>query len=169
MKKLALVGVAVLLLLFGAHALLRNTPLGSCVAYAFGNFREVSQDRSTRFLGKVYPDTARCRGGEGVVKWRTTPWVDWQRYWATAERDSRSTSLVSKLGFLSPNSRGLGGALLDMEYQRIELLRFNLFDNSGTFQEYVQGRNGTPGSAIKVWSQLRLPRDHSAYGAVGGD
>src|SRR5262245_42192196 len=169
MKKLALVGLAALLLLFGAHALLRNTQLGSCVAYAFGNFREVSQDRSNRFLGKVYPDTARCRGGEGAVQWRTTPWVDWQRYWATAARDSLSTGSFSKLGFLSPNSRGLAGALLDMEYQRIELLRFNLFDNSGTFQEYVQGRNGTPGSAIKVWSQMRLPRDHSAYAAVGGD
>src|SRR5262245_3696772 len=169
MKKLALVGLAVLLLYFGAYALLRNTQLGSCVAYAFGSFREVSQDRSNRFLGKVYPDTARCRGGEGAVKWRTTPWVDWQRYRATAERDSRSTGLISKLGFLSPNRRGVAGALLDMEYQRIELLRFNLFDNSGTFQEYVQGRNGTAGSAIKIWPQLRLPRGHSAYAAVGGD
>src|SRR5262245_12514288 len=169
MKKLALVGLAVLLLYFGAYALLRNTQFGSCVAYAFGSFREVSRDRSSRFLGKVYPDTARCRGGEEAVKWRTSPWVDWQRYWATAERDSRSTGLISKLGFLSPNRRGVAGALLDMEYQRIELLQFNLFDNSGTFQEYVQGRNGTAGSAIKIWPQLRLPRGHPAYAAVGGD
>ncbi len=169
MKKLTLIGLAVSLLFFAVYPSLRNTQLGSCVAYAFGSFREVAQDRSERFLGKVHEDTARCRGGEEAVKWRATPWFDWQRYWATGEQDSRFTGLVSRLGFLSPNRRGIAGALLDMEYQRIELLRFNLFDNSGTFQEYVQGRNGTAGSAIKIWPQLRLPRGHSAYGAVGSD
>ena len=169
MKKLALIGLAVSLLFFAAYPTLRNTRLGSCVAYAFGSFREVARDRSERFLGKVHEDTARCRGGEEAVQWRATPWFDWQRYWATGEQDSRFTGLVSRLGFLSPNRRGIAGALLDMEYQRIELLRFNLFDNSGTFQEYVQGRNGTAGSAIKIWPQLRLPHEHSAYAAVGGD
>ena len=169
MKKLALIGLAVSLLFFAAYPTLRNTRLSSCVAYAFGSFREVARDRSERFLGKVHADTARCRGGEEAVQWRATPWFDWQRYWATGEQDSRFTGFVSRLGFLSPNRRGIAGALLDMEYQRIELLQFNLFDNSGTFQEYVQGRNGTPGSAIKTWPQLRLPREHSAYAAVGGD
>jgi Animal haem peroxidase len=169
MKKLVLIGLAVSLLFFGAYPFLRNTQFGSCVSYAFGSFREVAQDRSERFLGKVYQETARCRGGEEAVKWRSTPWVDWQRYWATGEQDSRFTGLISKLGFLSPNRRGVAGALLDMEYQRIELLQFNLFDNSGTFQEYVRGRNGTAGSAIKVWPQLRLPREHPAYVDVGGD
>jgi len=33
-------------------------------------------------------------------------------------------------------------ALLDIEYQRIELLKFNLFDNSGTYKDYVLGREG---------------------------
>jgi hypothetical protein len=169
MKKFALIGLAVLLLFLGGYPFLRNTRFGSCVAYAFGSFREVAQNRSQRFLGKVHQDTARCRGGEEAVKWRATPWVDWQRYWATGEQESRFTGLVSRLGFLSPNRRGIAGALLDMEYQRIDLLRFNLFDNSGTFQEYVQGRNGTAGSAIKIWPQLRLPHEHSAYAAVGGD
>ena len=169
MKKLALIGLAVSLLFFAAYPFLRNTQLGSCVAHAFGSFREVAQERSERFLGKVHEDTARCRGGEQAVAWRVTPWVDWQRYWATGAEESRSTGLVSKLGFLSPNRRGVAGALLDMEYQRIELLRFNLFDNSGTFEEYVRGRNETAGSAIKIWPQLRLPRGHFAYGAVGGD
>ena len=169
MKKLALIGLAISLLFFAAYPFLRNTQLGSCVAYAFGSFREVAQERSERFLGKVHEDTARCRGGEQAVAWRLTPWVDWQRYWATGAEDSRSTGLLSKLGFLSPNRRGVAGALLDMEYQRIELLRFNLFDNSGTFEEYVRGRNGTTGSAIKIWPQLRLPRGHFAYVAVGGD
>jgi hypothetical protein len=169
MKKLVLTGLAVSLLFFAAYPSLRNTQLGSCVAYAFGSFREVAQERSERFLGKVHEDTARCRGGEQAVAWRLTPWVDWQRYWATGAEDSRSAGLISKLGFLSPNRRGVAGALLDMEYQRIELLRFNLFDNSGSFEEYVRGRNGTPGSGIKVWPQLRLPRGHFAYVAVGGD
>jgi Animal haem peroxidase len=169
MKKLALIGLAVSLLFFGAYPSLRNTQLGSCVAYAFGSFREVAQERSERFLGKVHEDTARCRGGEQAAAWRLTPWVDWQRYWATGAGESRFTGLISKFGILSPNRRGVAGALLDMEYQRIELLRFNLFDNSGTFEEYVRGRNGTAGSAIKIWPQLRLPRGHFAYVAVGGD
>jgi Animal haem peroxidase len=169
MKKLALIGLAVSLLFFGAYPSLRNTQLGSCVAYAFGRFREVAQERSERFLGKVHEDTARCRGGEQAAAWRLTPWVDWQRYWATGAGESRSAGLISKLGFLSPNRRGVAGALLDMEYQRIELLRFNLFDNSETFEEYVRGRNGTAGSAIRIWPQLRLPRGHFAYVAVGAD
>ena len=130
----------------------------------------MANERSARFLGKVNDEnTARCRGGQQAVDWRRTPWVDWQSYWATGAEESRSAGLISKLGFLSPNRRGVFGALLDMEYQRIELLQFNLFDNSGTFEEYVQGRNGTPGSAIKIWPQLRLPPGHSAYAAVGGD
>ena len=132
--------------------------LDSCLAYSLGGFREVANERSARFLGKVKDEnTSRCRGGEHAVDWRGTPWVDWQSYWATGAEESRSAGLISKLGFLSPNRRGVFGALLDMEYQRIELLQFNLFDNSGTFEEYVRGRNGTPGAAIKIWPQLRLP------------
>ena len=36
---------------------------------------------------------------------------------------------MSSFDILSPNTRGINGALLDLEYQRMELLKFNLFDN----------------------------------------
>ena len=49
-------------------------------------------------------------------------------------------SLTAMLGFLSPDRRGLNGALLDLEYQRIELLKFNLFDNSGTYEVYAPAK-----------------------------
>ncbi len=170
MKRKALYFLFAALTIFGGYLFLRNTIVGSCLAYSFGGFREVANDRAARFLGKVKDeDTSRCRGGEPAVVWRATPWVDWQRYWATGGEQSRSTGLTSKLGFLSPNTRGVASALLDLEYQRIELLQFNLFDNSGTFEEYIQGRNDTPGPALKTWPQFRLPRDHPAYQAVGGN
>jgi hypothetical protein len=46
------------LILLGGYRFLRQTQLGSCVAYAIGSFREVAQDRSARFLGKVHEDSA---------------------------------------------------------------------------------------------------------------
>jgi len=169
MRRFVIIGLAVSLFFLGAYSSFRNSQLGSCLAYAFGGFREVAQDRSERFLGKVHEDIARCRGGEAAVTWRATPWVDWQQYRATGAQDSRSAGLLSRLGFLSPNSRGIAGALLDMEYQRIELLKFNLFDNSGTFEEYIRGRGETAGSAIRVWPQFRLPSGHPSYSNVGSD
>jgi hypothetical protein len=157
-----------LLAVLVAYPILKKTEIGSCLAYSFGGFRQMANQRSERFLGKVYEDTARCRGGDEAVAWRRTPWIDWQRYWATGGQESRSTGFSRKLGFLSPDTRGIAGALLDMEYQRIELLEFNLFDNSGTFEEYVRGRGSIDGRALKTWPQMRLPQDHPAYKSVGG-
>ena len=51
----------------------------------------------------------------------------------------------------------------------MELIKFNLFDNSGTFAEFVQGRAGVPGAALKSWRAMRLPKDAKQYAAVGGD
>jgi hypothetical protein len=161
--------ILAILLLFATYSLLTTTGFGSCVAYALGGFRQIKDDRAERFLGKVQENSARCRGGERTVTWLNTPWTDWQAYWATGDAKSRATGLTSKLGLLSPNRRGINGALLDLEYQRIELLKFNLFDNSGTFEEYVRGRNGTDGRALKTWPQMRLPNNHPAYASVGGN
>ena len=69
---------------------------------------------------------------------------------------------------LRPDRRGIDGALIDLEYQRIELIRFNLFDNSGTYREYVRGRDGIPGPALRVWPEMRLPPEHPDFAAVGG-
>ena len=169
MKKSLLYLLVAALAILGFYPLLKTTQVGSCLAYAVGNFRDVATDRSERFLGKVQEDTARCRGGDNAVAWQTTPWIDWQKYWATGDTESVVDGLLGKLRFFSPNHRGINGALLDLEYQRIELIKFNLFDNSGTFEEYVRGRNGTDGRALKTWPQMRLPKDHPAYASVGGD
>src|SRR5688572_529251 len=159
-----LAGVVVL----AAYPGLRTTWLGSCIAYALGGFREIKADRTGRFLGKVQEDTARCRGGSAAVVWRDTPWIDWQKYRSAGDEASRVTGLVAWLGPLNPNQRGINGALLDLEYQRLELLKFNLFDNSGTYELYVRGRNGRDGRTLTIWDQFRLPEGHAFYASVGG-
>src|SRR5262249_51839772 len=55
------------------------------------------------------------------------------------------------------------------EYQRIELIRFNLFDNNGTYPQYVRGRDGAAGVSLATWDEMRLPPNHRDYRAVGGD
>ncbi|MGH7832903.1 MAG: peroxidase family protein, partial [Candidatus Binatia bacterium] len=131
---------------------------------------DVAETRERRFLGKVrYEETARCRGGEKAVGLRGLPWVDWQNYWAAGDNASKGPDSIWSLKHLNPNGRGLDGALLDLEYQRIELIKFNLFDNSGTYKDYVRGRDGVDGAALKVWDEMRLPKGHPEYAAVGGD
>jgi hypothetical protein len=125
--------------------------------------RPIAAERDKRFLGKVQKDTARCRGGENAIRCRPTPWVDWQNYWGTG--DSRSKGRAGT----GEDRRGVDGALLDLEYQRIELIKFNLFDNSQTYEQYVKGRDGLPGPSLKVWSEMRLPKGHPNYEDVGGD
>ncbi|WP_230086186.1 peroxidase family protein [Halomonas sp. 328] len=142
---------------------------------------EVPDDRADRFLGKVREDTAHCRGGRRALDFLAldTPWVDWQSYWATGDGASRNArydegwirSLVGGLSeriHANPNARGIDGALLDLEYARVELIKFNLFDNL-TYAEYVQGRDGAPGTTLRRWDALRLPPDHPQFEAVGGD
>jgi Animal haem peroxidase len=156
------------LILLVVYPYLRKTEFGSCLAYFSAGFRHVAEHRTERFLGKVREDTIRCRGGYDTAAWRAGPWLDWQRYRATGDAASRYTGLLGSIGFLSPNRRGIRGALLDLEYQRIELLKFNLFDNSGTFEEYIR-RGGSDGQIRRIWPQLRLPKDHPAFDDVGGD
>jgi hypothetical protein len=169
MKTKILYVVLAAIVALAGYPLLRTTWLGSCVTYALGGFREVHADRTGRFLGKVHEATARCRGGSEAVAWRDTPWIDWQKYWSAADDTSRVRGLASWLGLLSPNQRGINGALLDLEYQRLELLKFNLFDNTATYEHYVRGRNGRDGRTLTTWDQFRLPEGHAFYASVGGD
>jgi len=104
-----------------------------------------------------------CRGGEAAVQFRTTPWVDWQSYWGTGN------VLSSGRQKMEQDRRGVTGALTDLEYQRMELIKFNLFDNSGTYEQYVKGRGSTPGRSLNVWPEMRLPPGHPNYRDVGGD
>jgi hypothetical protein len=140
--------------------------LKACAQVVAGGFLTIPNNRDQRFEGKVTEPNARCRGGQKAVQFRFTPWVDWANYWGTGDSSSLPTGFLSVKG---PQLRGVAGALLDLEYQRIELIKFNLFDNSGTYQTYITGRAGVGGPAIKAWPELRLPKDSPYYQAVGGD
>ena len=134
--------------------------------------RKLPNDRTQRFLGKVGEDTAFCRGGEKAVIYRGVPWVDWQNYYATGDASSKAEGgyeAITKLGeHLEPDGRGIDGALMDLEYQRIELIKFNLFDNY-TYETYIKGKDGKAGPVVKVWDEMRLEPGDPEYEAVGGD
>jgi hypothetical protein len=142
--------------------------------------RLIAEDRTGRFTGKVSFDAvARCRGGENAVAKRNTPWLDWSNYWATGDASSRSDTSDSTAFPIPPllkhlldrNTRGVDGALMDIEYQRMELIKFNLFDNK-TFEQYVTGRKDgketTEGPILRTWKEMRLPANHPNFADVGG-
>jgi hypothetical protein len=120
----------------------------------------IARDRVDRFQGKVDQAHARCRGGDKATAEMTTPWVDWSKYWSTGDAQSKSDRSDAGSFIADRNKRGVNGALLDLEYQRMELIRFNLFDNK-TFQIYLIG-NGrmTEGSTLRIWKEMQLPPDH---------
>jgi hypothetical protein len=139
--------------------------LAACAQAVLKGFRKIARARDQRFEGKVTEATALCRGGHQALLFRDTPWVDWSHYWGAGDM----TSLPS--GFINKNllaRGGVAGALLDLEYQRMELLKFNLFDNSGTYQDFVSGRDGVGGAALKTWPEMRLSPGNPHYNDVGG-
>ncbi len=140
--------------------------LQACAQAVLSGFRKVADTRDVRFEGKVSEANALCRGGQKTLQFRLTPWVDWSQYWGTGDMSSLPSGFISTKG---PAFRGVTGALLDLEYERIELIKFNLFDNNGTYQTYVSGRAGVGGQAIKTWPEMRLSKDNPNYLAVGGD
>ncbi|MDZ4797500.1 MAG: hypothetical protein SGI92_05015 [Bryobacteraceae bacterium] len=121
------------------------------------------QERADRFTGKVEQFRALCRGGQRAVAAMNSPWVDWSNYWGTGDTTSLAPGILFSKGPLSPSGRGVTGALLDLELQRVELIRFNLFENSGTFKEYILGRNKVEGPVLRSWTPFELPKDHPAY------
>ena len=139
----------------------------ACVRMASEGLLEVAEQRAKRFHGKVQEDTALCRGGDNAVKYRDVPWLDWANYWGAGDASSMGPDKTGAK-HLSPTGRGIDGALMDLEYQRIELIEYNLFDNY-TYKGFVKGVEGRPGSVIKVWDEMRLPNDHPNYADVGGD
>ncbi|MCZ6625167.1 MAG: oxygenase [Deltaproteobacteria bacterium] len=142
--------------------------IAACAKLVKSGFRAISNHRENRFVGKVQEYTAQCRGGEKAVKYRDTPWLDWANYYAAGDASSKAPGIIKSTGHLSPNGRGIDGALLDLEYERIELIKFNLFDNN-TYEEYIEGKGGVDGPSLKVWKEMRLPKDHLHYQDVGGD
>lgn len=147
-----------------------NDELAACARLVKEGLRPVAENREDRFMGKVQNDTALCRGGEKATKFQHTPWVDWTNYWASGDESSKKEGSEARtvLGeHVKPNGRGIDGSLMDLEYQRIELIKFNLFDNH-TYESYIKGIGGKPGSTIKQWPEMRLDSAHSAYQDVGG-
>jgi len=146
----------------------------ACLQILARGLRPLADERTQRFEGKVSAPVALCRGGSAALTGRDTPWVDWSRYWATADAASKSDKLDDTRLPLPPllrhlvdrNKRGIDGALMDLEYQRMELIRFNLFDNR-TWRAYVTGRmvNGesVAGPLLRVWREMRLAPDHPNF------
>src|SRR5271165_2967430 len=105
--------------------------LEACKQMVLGGLLKIPETRDLRFLGKVSEATAVCRGGQKAAQFRLTPRVDWSQYWGTGDVASLPKNFLSTKG---PVFRGVSGALLDLEYQRMELIKFNLFDNNGTYK-----------------------------------
>lgn len=134
------------------------------------DIQQVAKIRELRFLGKVPDSTARCLGGPHAENLREGPWLDWPNYWSAGDATSQAPArLLAHAKVLGPNAHGINGALYDLEVQRIELIKFNLFDNNKTYEAYVTGRDGEAGPVLKTWPELRLPQSHPDYQAVGGD
>lgn len=145
--------------------------LKDCKTIVKRGFRGIAKKRNKRFLAKVSKETANCRGGSKAVKYREYPWVDWSNYWAAGDASTKAQhrQSLTKIGkHLKANGRGIDGALIDLEYQRIELIKFNLFDNQ-TFEDYIKGINEVPGRIVKQWKAMHLPKNHPNYTDVGGD
>lgn len=144
-----------------------NAVVRACLDVAKDGLRKIADDRSKRFLGKVEEFRARCRGGEKAVAQTDTPWVDWSNYWATGDSSSLAKKRDGGLRITNRNQRGIDGALIDLEYQRMELIKFNLFDNSGTYETYVTGKETEDrrlaGAIVKEWAEMRLPESHPRF------
>jgi len=159
-------------LVFGGCATLDPQAVTACGSYVFENFvfgsyLKIAKERAERFLGKVQENTARCRGADKAVKGRDLPWVDWQNYWATGDASSLAYGAADGSGHLLPNGRGIDGALIDLEYQRMEMIKFNLFDNTGTYEQYTNGREEKgeqqPGPTLKTWDTMKLREGYREY------
>lgn len=149
-----------LLLLSGCDAL---EPEISCLSVLMqDDIQHVAKTREQRFLGKVTGRRAHCLGGDHAVALNRNPWLDWPNFWGTGDSLSLSSSPLAS-SFFGPNERGINSALYELELQRIELIKFNLFDNSGTYQAYVTGRDGRAGPVLQVWPKMQLPPTHPHY------
>jgi heme peroxidase len=125
----------------------------------------IAAQRTDRFLGKARETHVRCNGGDRAVAQMAAPWVDWSNYWATGDAGSKSNRFDTGIPVLDRNKHAINGALIDLEYQRMELIKFNLFDNK-TFEQYLTGKvdgKTVDGATIKVWKEMRLPADHPAF------
>jgi hypothetical protein len=140
----------------------------ACERMVAGGLRPIAKQQTERFLGKVKEDTANCRGGQKAVARRDSVWLDWPNYWGAGDASTKAEGLgaITEFGkHLKPNGRGVDGALIDLEYQRMELIKFNLYENK-TFDKYITGDGATPGAILRIWDAMRLPPSHPLYQQV---
>ncbi|TYP94277.1 MULTISPECIES: peroxidase family protein [Nitrosomonas] len=153
--------MAGLLLLSGCNTW--NSELSCFEILLQGDIQHVAQTREQRFLGKVPEKRAHCLGGDRAVTLNQSPWLDWPNFWATGDGLSLFPLTLLDGTFFGPNARGINGALYELELQRIELIKFNLFDNNGTYQAYITGRDGKAGPMLQAWPEMQLPPTHLNY------
>lgn len=156
------IALAGLLLVGGCDAL--ESEISCLTVLIQGDIQRVAKTREQRFLGKIPERRAHCLGGDhAIAVLSQSPWLDWPNFWAAGDSSSLSPSTLLASTFLGPNERGINSALYELELQRIELIKFNLFDNSGTYQAYVTGRNGRAGPVLQTWPEMQLPPTHPYY------
>ncbi len=134
----------------------------ACAEMVAHGLRDIADVRTKRFLGKNDEARAGCRGGERALQGRAVPWVDWSNYWGTGDASSKSDRFRGSSHIFNRAERGIDGALLELEHQRMELIKFNLFDNL-TFEHYLTSQTGP---TTRLWPELRLPPDHPSYRAL---
>src|SRR5258708_1042722 len=149
--------------------------VADCLKLVKSGARPLAEVRTERFQGKVGEPAADCRGGEKALARRGVPWVDWSNYWGAGDTSSKTDKtdgivmppLLPHL--LNPNTRGVDGALMDLESQRMELIKFNLFDNL-TYEQYGKGGKVDgrleDGSLLKRWKEMRLAATSPNIGDV---
>ena len=161
--------MSVVCLLAGCSGDVFRSEMACVSTFLSRDVQRVAQVRTERFLGKVPETRARCLGGQYAVDHMEGPWLDWPNYWATRDESSLvPLRLLSNAKLIGPNAHGINGALYELELQRIELIKFNLFDNNKTFEAYIEGRGSDPGPILKTWPEMRLARAHPRYQEVGG-
>ena len=97
--------------------------------------------------------SARCSrrpqsAAAGRKRWpgSASPGWNWSNYRGAGDAGSKFPGILWSGGLGSPTSRGVHGALMDLEYERMELIKFNLFDNCGTYR--VRGGARRRGRAV---------------------
>jgi hypothetical protein len=134
----------------------------ACVDMISEGLPDLAGTQTERFTGKVSEAHLRCRGGSRAVALSKTPWVDWPNYWGVGDITSTSNRFQPGSHLFNRNKRGIDGALMDLEIQRMELIKFNLFDNK-TYPSIVSDEAGPVRS---VWPEMRLPKDHPHHEAM---
>ena len=149
-----------------------------CLKLIKSGVRPIADARTERFEGKVGVPAADCRGGAKALAQRGVPWVDWSNYWAAGDASSKTDKTDSVVvppllrHLTDRNTRGIDGVLMDIEYQRMELIKFNLFDNA-TYEHYVKGAKvdgkQEDGSLLRRWKEMRLAANSPSIGEVQTD